>query len=119
MTGHFLNSCALYTKVFVLHFFFSSKGKGKKEQKVSWVGYYLTQASPFPTSCFLQAAPYPTGICKVSCSYAQVRLPGVEQLLDVLVRGYAEPRLPSPVSEGTVSSFFSPLQILAPLGVAF
>lgn len=58
-----------------------------------------------PPPCCFQVAPYQTEICKASCSFAQVRLPGVEKLVDALAGGCAGPRCPSldsKASEGAV-----------------
>lgn len=87
MTGHFLNTKNLGLDPSP----FKRQGKERKE---NLLGHLL---SPLPVCC-LQAATYPMEICKVSCSCAQVRLPGVEQLLDVRAGGCAECRvqLPSP-----------------------
>lgn len=118
MTGHFLNSCGRYTKNFAFDPSpFKRQGKERKES-------LRRGGSPFPTPCCLQAAPYPTEICKVSCSCAWVKLLRMEPLLDVLAGGCAECRvwLPSPgaeISEGALSDAPYPLQILAPVGSCF
>lgn len=85
MTGHFLNTKNLGLDPPP----FKRQGKERKE---NLLGHLL---SPLPVCC-LQAATYPMEICKVSCSCAQVRLPGVEQLLDVRAGGYAECRVQLP-----------------------
>lgn len=53
MTGHFLNSCALYTKVFVLHFFSPLKARERKNRKSPGSGIILLRhlLSPLPVSC--------------------------------------------------------------------
>lgn len=121
MTVHFLNSCGPNTKTFCVRSFpFQKAREGKNRKLLELV--LSSSGIPFPTPSCLQAALYPVEICRVSCSCAQVRLPGTKQLLGVLQVAVQSPdsspralrsqRLPSATPP-------TPLQFLVWLGAAF